>query len=231
MSDRFPSKPITLDGHTFQLHGIASDDLYWSPITRDDFEPEFQRLCRQLIQPDYVCFDIGANIGLKTLFSSRHCPQGRVIAAEAGKTVAECLATNISANGAHNAVSHHAAAASHDSTIRFNEASAWGTQVASGGAQVEAVTLETLAAQHELTRPDFIKIDIEGGEFAVLRSSIDLINRFEALVLIELNSFTLLAYGDTNPKEFLEWIGANFSYVYALTKGDSAGEIVKPCDL
>ena len=162
MPDRFPSKPIILDNYKFELHGISTDDAYWNNI-HDNFEPEFQRLCRQLIQPDYVCLDIGANIGVKTLFLSRHCPQGRVIAVEAGKLVADCLATNIAANGCSNVISHHAAAAGHDGILTFDEVSAWGHQSATG-VDVEAVTLQTLIAQYELKRLDFIKIDVEGGE-------------------------------------------------------------------
>jgi FkbM family methyltransferase len=159
----FPSKPITMDSYTFQLHGIASHDTYWEGV-HNDFEPEFQRLCRRLVMPDYVCFDIGANIGVKTLYLSRHCREGRVIAVEAGRIVAECLATNIIANDAHNAISLHAAVAGHIGSLTFDEASAWGHLAAgSEGAQVEAVTLETIVAGHELTRLDFIKIDIEGG--------------------------------------------------------------------
>ena len=48
MSDRFPSKPITLDNYKFLLSGISADDAYWQGIA-DNFEPEFQRFCRRLI--------------------------------------------------------------------------------------------------------------------------------------------------------------------------------------
>ena len=226
MSDRFPSKQITLDSHKFLLSGISADDTYWNGIG-DNFEPEFQRFCRRLIRPDYVCLDVGANIGVKSLFLSRHCPQGRVIAVEAGKLVADCLAGNITTNGCSNVVSHQAAAAAHDGTLTFEEVSAWGHQSASG-VEVEALTLETLVAWHQLTRLDFIKIDVEGAEFPILESSLALINRFEFLVFAELNSFALLALGNTNPREFLQWIGANFSHVYALNRGDPTQEMMTP---
>jgi FkbM family methyltransferase len=226
MSHRFTSKPITLDNHKLLLSGISTDDTYWKAIG-DNFEPEFQRFCRRLIRPDYVCLDVGANIGVKSLFLSRHCPQGRVIAVEAGKLVADCLAANIANNGCSNVVSHHAAAAGHDGTLTFHEFSAWGRQGASG-VEVEALTLETLVARHQLTRLDFIKIDVEGGEFPILESSLALINRFQSLVFVEINSFTLLAFGNTNPREFLRWIGANFSHVYALNRGDPTHEMLTP---
>jgi FkbM family methyltransferase len=226
VSDRFPSKPITLDTYTFQLHGISTNDAYWKGL-HDNFEPEFQRLCRQLIHPDYVCLDIGANIGIKTLFLSRHCRQGCVIAVEAGKAVADCLATNIAANGCPNVISHSAAAAGHDGTLMFDEDSAWGHE-ATNGVEVEALTLESLVARHQLPRLDFVKIDVEGREFPILKSSLALFNRFETLVFVELNSLTLLVWGNTNPKEFLQWIAANFSHVYALNRGNPAGEMLTP---
>jgi FkbM family methyltransferase len=179
-----------------------------------------------LVQPDYVCFDIGANIGVKSLFLSRHCPQGRVIALEAGPTVARCLTANITTNEARNVVLHHAAAAGYDGILSFQEASAWGHQGA-GGVEVEALTLGTLAARHEIQRLDFIKIDVEGGEFPVLKSSLELINRFESLVYMEFNTLTLLVEGDVNPREFIQWICENFRFVYALNR-ELTGELLTP---
>ncbi|WP_428376425.1 FkbM family methyltransferase [Lichenicoccus sp.] len=208
------SKQVTLSGHTFQIEGISATDAYWQGL-QNDYEPEFQSFCRQFIQSDYVCLDIGANIGVKTLFLSRHCPEGQVVSLEAGSRVAASLAHNIAGNGCNNAISYHAAAAGHDGTLTFEEVSAWGHQ-GKNGANVEAVTLETLVSRSNLNRVDFIKLDVEGGEFPVLRSSLDLIKRFETIVHVELNSLTLLLWGNTNPLEFVQWIGDNFSEVYVL---------------
>ncbi len=226
MSEPFPSKSITIGGHTFQLHGIAADDPYWTTLY-EEFEPDFQRFCQRLVQPDYVCLDVGANIGIKTLYLSRHCPQGQVVAVEAGKSVAECLATNIAANEAHNAVSVHAAAAGHNGMVRFDEASAWG-HVGLTGVDVEALTLEELVSRRQLERVDFIKIDVEGFELPVLRSSLDLINRFESLVFVEFNSLTLLVWGNTSPREFIEWVTSNFRHVFVLNRAKPDGEMLTP---
>ncbi len=219
-NDHLPSsKKVRLGEYSFRLAGVSIEDPYWQSV-HDDFEPEFQNFCRRLIQRDYVCLDIGANIGVKTLFLSRHCANGRVISLEAGRKVAATLARNIALNECTNAISYHAAAAGHDGTLTFDEASAWGHQD-KGGVTVEAMTLETLVSRNSLDRVDFIKLDVEGGEFPVLKSSLDLINRFESLVHVELNSLTLLVWGNTNPREFIEWIGNSFSEVYAITRKGS----------
>lgn len=93
--------------------------------------------------------------------------------------------------------------------LTFDEVSAWGHQ-GKNGVTVEAMTLETLVVRNNLDRVDFIKLDVEGGEFPVLKSSLDLINRFETLVHVELNSLTLLVWGNTNPREFVQCTSESF---------------------
>jgi Methyltransferase FkbM domain len=89
------------------------------------------------------------------------------------------------------------------------------------------MTIEDVARQFALNRIDFIKIDVEGYEFPILKSSLELINKYGSLVLIEFNSATLLNVTNTNPREFIEWICANFHSVYALNKG-AVGELLTP---
>lgn len=226
MPEPFPSKSISMGGYTFQLRGITAEDPYWA-TAYNEFEPDFQRFCQRLVLPDYVCLDVGANIGIKTLYLSRHCAQGRIVAVEAGATVAECLAANIAGNDAHNATALHAAVGDRNGTLFFEEASAWG-HVASAGTAVQAVTLEEIARRYDLQRLDFIKIDVEGAELPILKSSLDLINRFESLVFVEFNALTLLVWGNTNPRAFIEWCTANFRYVFALNKSGVDGDLLTP---
>jgi FkbM family methyltransferase len=214
-----------MGGHLFDLHGVTANDGYWLAM-QDDPDSEFIRMCRRLILPDFVCLDIGANIGVKSLYLSKHCSEGRVVAVEAGTTVAECLQTNIAANSITNVVAMHAAVGSEVGTMHFYEDSAWGH--VGEGIAVEAVTLDEVVRRNGLSRVDFVKIDVEGAELPILKSSMQLINRFESLVFVELNSLTLLVWGNTNPREFVEWVTANFKYVYALNRspdGDMFTEV------
>jgi FkbM family methyltransferase len=222
---RFPSKEIILGGHSFKLHGIAADDGYFNQIS-PNLEMEFYALCRRLILPDWICLDVGANIGFKSLFLSRHCSLGRVIAIEPAPTVARCLKANIAANAATNVVIKQTAVGDTQGLVKFYEDSAW-SHISSGGAEVPMTTLEEIVRRSSLTRVDFIKIDTEGSELFILRNSLDLINRFESLVLVELNSLAQLTFG-INPRDFIDLILKNFSNVFALSRSGTHGDLLKP---
>src|SRR4051812_46726112 len=88
------NKSVLIGRRRFDISGLDENDPYFAGIG-DSFEPEFERLCNDLICDDYVCADVGANLGLKTLLLAQHVPNGRVIAIEAAPTVAELLAKNI----------------------------------------------------------------------------------------------------------------------------------------
>jgi FkbM family methyltransferase len=166
-------KEILLGGYRLKLRGIAANDAYFASIT-SDFESEFCSLCNRLVLPDYVCIDVGANIGVKSFFLSRHCPRGQVIAIEAAPTVVQCLETNIAANNATNIRLEKTAVGDRKGSVRFAEGSAWSHVSESGGSEVPITTLAEIVERLNLPRVDFIKIDVEGSEFSVMRSSLEL---------------------------------------------------------
>lgn len=226
----FPSKPVTFGGHSFLLHGINSEDGYWRAID-NDLDLEFLNLSRRLILPDYNCLDVGANIGTKSLFLSRHCHDGKVISIEAGPRVADCLAANVAANAAFNVSIERTAIGDHIGKARFVEISAWGHLQADGESQqntleVPITTLDEIVARHDLSSVDFIKIDTEGAEFSILKSSLQLINRFESLVLVEFNAYALTALANVNPRGFVDWLLNNFTYVFAVNRGGT-GDLLR----
>jgi FkbM family methyltransferase len=137
------------------------------------------------------------------LHLARHARSGRVIAVEAGQKNAECLSVNVEANNLKNVDVVNAAIGDRTTDVKFAEHFAWG-RVSDKGTTVPMMTIDDLAKQFALDRVDFIKIDVEGYEFPILKSSLDLINKYGTLVVTECNSFTLLAFGNTNPKEFIQ---------------------------
>jgi FkbM family methyltransferase len=224
-SELKPSKVVQLGRHRLILHGVSEDDAYFKQIS-DNYEPEFQAFCQQFVDEDAVCIDIGANIGVKSLFLARHARKGRVIAVEAAPSVAKCLRANVAANAASNVEIVEAAVGDRIGKAYFTEMSAHG-HLESVGTEVPMLTLQEIVRQLALTRVDFIKMDVEGFEFPILKSAYDTINDLRALVLFEFNSWCQLAYADINPKEFLQWIFEHFAYVGVLRRSADGYDLVE----
>jgi FkbM family methyltransferase len=225
----FPVKAVRIANKTYTVAGLSLSDSYFSGIT-DNFEPDFQEFCQHLLQDDDVCLDIGANIGMKSLMLSQFVPNGRVLAIEAAPTVGEILTLNIKNSGAQNVAVSRCAISDTDGEVGFADNSAYG-HISQGGVRVPAKRLSSLLAEHELSRLDFIKIDVEGFEYPILRDALDVIDKHRSLVLFEFNSWCQLAFSNVAPLEFAEWILTSFSHVFMVRRdheGSLALERVPP---
>ena len=220
----FPVKDVRIANKTYPVAGLSNSDLYFGAIT-DDFEPDFHAFCRRFIQDDYVCVDIGANIGMKSLMLSQYAQYGRVIAVEASPEVGQVLALNVERSGERNISVCHCAVSDNDGQVGFAGNSAYG-HISQDGEKVPAKRLSTVLAEHGLTRCDFIKIDVEGYEYPILRDSLATINEHGSLVLFEFNSWCQIAHADVAPLAFARWIVENFSHVYMIRRsGTAMGEL------
>ncbi len=218
---RRPNKKVRLGRSEFTICGLDEDDPYFAGLC-ENYELEFQGFCRRFLPSNAYCIDIGANIGVKSLFLSRHAHRGRIIAVEAAPSVFECLQANVTANEAHNVECVQAAVGDKIGMVHFSERSAYG-HISDEGIEVPMVTLHEIVRRFDLPRVDFIKIDVEGFEFPILKSSYDLINHYRSLVLFEFNSWCQIAFSDVNPKRFLTWIFDHFQYVQVLNPGGKGG--------
>jgi len=121
-------------------------------------------------RPD-VIVDVGANIGLASVFFTKRYYPSRIIALEPDPSNFEMLQLNtkdIPTVSCYNqALWKHTG---HLSLVHGNY-DKWGVQVredARDKGTVEAIDMTTLMQQHKLDHIDLLKIDIEGAEFEVL---------------------------------------------------------------
>lgn len=129
-----------------------------------------------------IALDVGAHIGGVTVGMAMDNPEARVIAVEALSANVELLAQNVERNHCRNVTVMHAAAAApgtKTATVQWDfDGSESGRHHrfignaqnigAKGGSEekVRAVSLGEIVAEHGPI--DFMKIDIEGGEYAFL---------------------------------------------------------------
>lgn len=189
------SVPVTVQGGSPIYVDLSGFDLLeQSLFLAAPGEPEFERaersLFRKILRPGDIVFDIGANIGYHAaLFANLIKPDGRLIAFEPQPALLgnlrrtieaipharlfECLLCDRPGEAMLHAPAHgyHMLAGMSD------------PGVPSQAIACEAETLDRLHTSGEIPLPDFIKIDVEGAEFLVLRGARRLLNRSDAPIV------------------------------------------------
>lgn len=146
----------------------------------------FARLDYGRLAPGIVVVDIGANIGVFSLFAAAS-GASRVLAFEPSQESFELLERNISANGLGHVIGAQRAAVTDtaDRTVLFPRRSSVMNVIDGGeGDALDEVTTTTLdAILQSQPKVDLLKIDCEGAEYDILlSSSTSTYQRFERLV-------------------------------------------------
>lgn len=144
-----------------------------------EFEPppEAAAVLDRIAAPRAV--DLGANIGMFGIWLLQRAPDARVVSYEPEPGNAAMVERNIAANSAEGRWTlHRAAAAPADGTLSFMAGEGPRSRVVDGASSAGEGVI-TVAARDpfdELMAADFVKIDIEGGEWALMAD-----RRFAAL--------------------------------------------------
>jgi FkbM family methyltransferase len=145
------------------------------------------------IKPDYNVVDIGANMGLFALWAAPQANRGRVLAIEP-TSIIDCLVGNIAANGltnitpiraavgvdgeqielvtypGFNIVSHHAGWRPAAITRLLIRVIYGKYQQAPVIERAPCISLGKLMEEQGLDRINYLKVDCEGGEYAIFRN-------------------------------------------------------------
>ena len=175
-------------------------------------EPGLVRFFQALIRPGMTIVDVGANIGIFTLYAARSLQwDGRIHSFEPAPHTHELLRSNVQVNGfleANLVRFHKAAVTDSEGTARlttFADNSGHNTLFwQNAGAQfvvVKTTRLDT-ALQGE-PRVDVVKIDAEGAELRILRGMAQTIEKNPGIhILIEFAPIHL-ARAHVTPEDFL----------------------------
>lgn len=222
------SKSITLGGRGFFICGSHDDD-YFKQLQGREFEDSFLgHVVRDRLAADAIIFDVGANIGVTTVLFAQHAKDGHVISFEPSPVAFKYLEGTVAANYLTNAKPVNVAigAASGKTPFSDDAQSATASHLNIEGSLGEAShtvmveRLDDLASVYAPNRLDFIKIDVEGYERGVIEGGLTSIKVRRPLVFVEFNTFTLLAYGNENPRAFLEYLQSIFSDIQYLLNGE-----------
>jgi FkbM family methyltransferase len=141
------------------------------------------------VQDSWTIIDIGAGLGDFTAYAAQRSPHGRVLAYEPFPESFALLQQNVALNDLQNVEAQPCAIAERPGSLSLNigigEAVQHSTTQAGVNAiEVQAITLQQVFDEHGLDRCDFLKMDIEGGEYAILRGvDADLLKRVQRIAL------------------------------------------------
>jgi FkbM family methyltransferase len=138
-----------------------------------------------------VILDVGANIGLFSLYAAKLCPSARVIAYEPEPDNFRLLSDNFAANGFAGRIAVWPKAISNkrgttaiwskQGNSRVQETGV--TQLSGEWATCETVTLEDALAENRIDTVDFLKMDVEWSEYMILDVPPEVMRRLKRIAL------------------------------------------------
>lgn len=126
------------------------------------------------IKNNDIVIDIGAHIGLFALFSAQFCKSGKIYCFEPVKENFDMLKMNLELNNITNVIATNTAVSTDNSTVTIylNDDEAGHSMHVAGSksVQVRSVSLQNVFDSQNIERCDFLKVDCEGEEYAIMDS-------------------------------------------------------------
>ena len=125
--------------------------------------------------------DLGANIGAFTILAAENDPESQVIAVEPFPSTFQRLSDNVQANQLEDRVTLiQSAIHSTEKVVRMTSAESghsYARRVTKSNVlesiEISGITLTSLLENHQISEVDLLKVDIEGGEYAMLEGCDD----------------------------------------------------------
>ncbi|HET8952490.1 MAG TPA: FkbM family methyltransferase [Solirubrobacteraceae bacterium] len=144
-------------------HGVGDAPTVGEVFHERDYEPP--AALDAVIDPGSI-LDLGANIGLFGAFAAARWPRATIAAYEPDPANADVCRATIEANRlGYRWTLHRAAAANHDGELRFHASGDALSHAGEGGNLI----VEARDVLGEIAAADLVKMDIEGGEWEILR--------------------------------------------------------------
>jgi FkbM family methyltransferase len=171
----------------------------------EDFNPGREEDIQKLFRPNEgdIVVDVGAHIGKYTIIASKMVgSQGKVIAIEAHPANYDLLKQNIELNKLNNVIALNYAVHSKETMVKLYESgqekgfTIYNTIMIDRTTpnnqkyiEIKAKTLDSLLLKNGINQVNWIKIDVEGAEYEVLRGATDLLSSGkDTSLLIEIHN-------------------------------------------
>jgi len=161
------------------------------------YERKLVQLMKRTLTSGMTVLDVGANIGyFSALASGLVGDSGQVHAFEPIPQNLSRLRQNLSAFRWAHPYPYAIGDATGKAVIYFDESEAgWASLLMSNDlerrTEINVIRLDDWVRDHGIKRIDFMKMDIEGGEFHALQGAQEMLSRFRPVIFAELNAVCL----------------------------------------
>jgi FkbM family methyltransferase len=167
-------------------HRLFNKQLYFynpSELVYGLKEIFIEKIYKQEITPAPYIIDCGANIGLSVIYMKQKYPEAEIVAFEPDDINFNLIKKNIDSFGYKNIELRKQAVWNSDTVIHFAGKGSTDSKISEGGAE-NTVEVQAFRLKNMLNRRvDFLKIDIEGAEYTVLKDIIDELDVVQNLFL------------------------------------------------
>lgn len=128
---------------------------------------------RQQLQEKPYIIDCGANIGLSIIYIKKHYPNAEIIAFEPDETNFHLLSRNIESFEYSNVSLHKEAVWIDHTTLQFSSKGSMSSKIVETET-IDSIPVKAIRLKDFLTKKvDFLKMDIEGSEYCVIKDIAD----------------------------------------------------------
>lgn len=221
---------LPFDEKTFMIHGTHTDQsvLNYIEMAGGLYEDYVINLLKKVVQPDFICLDIGANLGTLSLALSYLVPAGKVYAFEPSTINYHFLTQTLHDNQITNVETVPLGVFDRNGTIEFCEVDRGGgwSFIASEAtsAATDTITctrLDDWVAQRALPRIDLIKMDVEGSEIQALYGALETFKKYDPDLVIEFNPDNLRGYFGKDPNELFIRLFSLYRHIYLIKRDES----------
>jgi FkbM family methyltransferase len=189
-----------ISGQTIKVVLPSATDLYLAGCKTDDSEIRLTRFLIHQLNKGDVFFDAGAHFGFYSLLASSLVGSaGKVLSVEASPTTFQVLKENIGTEK--NILSFHCVLGSKQGAVTFfefpvryaeynsvsvkqYENEKWFLANRPSEKKIDAMTVDSILQQSGL-RPAVIKIDVEGGEWEVIKGLQTFLSQHNPVIVME----------------------------------------------
>lgn len=227
---------LPFDQKSFAVYGSETDQsvLHFIETENGYYEHYVINPLKRVVQPDFICLDIGANLGTISLALSYLAPQGKVYAFEPSNVNYAYLVKTIAENQIDNIEPLHLGVFDRNGTIHFHEDERGGgwsfipqdeMVIAKSNQHINCVRLDDWVEMNMIPRVDLIKIDVEGSEVIVLEHAINTLRKWNPDLIVEFNLESMRDNFNRHPLVLYVLLEKLFSHIYLLKRDDTIVKI------